>query len=60
MPIQKTISRRKYLPSNTAMLTVVVYVSPETKDSDYVNWEIEYAQKEDNALLVSGLTVKRL
>ena len=23
--------------------TVVVYISPETKDSDYVNWEIEYA-----------------
>ena len=24
---------------------VVVYVSPDTKDSDWVNWEIEYAQK---------------
>ncbi len=22
--------------------TVVVYLSPETKDSDYVDWEIEY------------------
>ncbi len=25
---------------------LVVYVSPDTKDSDYVNWEIEYAHKE--------------
>jgi hypothetical protein len=25
--------------------TMVVYVSPETKESHYVNWEIEYAQK---------------
>lgn len=24
---------------------LVVYVSPDTKDSDYVNWEIEYAEK---------------
>lgn len=24
--------------------TMVVYVSPETKESHYVNWEIEYAQ----------------
>jgi hypothetical protein len=25
---------------------LVVYVSPETKNSDYVNWEIEYAHKQ--------------
>lgn len=25
--------------------TLVVYVSPETKDSEWVNWEIEYAAK---------------
>ena len=31
--------------------TVVVYVSPETKDRDYVNWEIEYAHKEDKRLV---------
>lgn len=24
---------------------MVVYVSPDTKESDYVNWEIEYAHK---------------
>ena len=25
--------------------TLVVYVSPDTKDSEWVNWEIEYANK---------------
>ncbi len=30
---------------------VVVYVSPETKDSEYVNWEIEYAQKHDKRIV---------
>lgn len=25
--------------------TLLVYVSPKTKDSDWVNWEIEYAHK---------------
>lgn len=31
--------------------TLVVYISPETKDSEYVNWEIEYAQKEDKRIV---------
>lgn len=31
---------------------VVVYISPETKDSEYVNWEIEYAQKLDNKRII--------
>lgn len=31
--------------------TLVVYISPETKDSKYVNWEIEYAQKEDKRIV---------
>ena len=31
--------------------TMVVYVSPQTKESDYVNWEIEYAQKEDKRIV---------
>lgn len=31
--------------------TVVVYVSPETRDSDYVNWEIEYAQRNDKRIV---------
>ena len=31
--------------------TLVVYVSPETKDSAYVNWEIEYAQSNDKRIV---------
>ena len=31
--------------------TLVVYISPETKDSKYVNWEIEYAQKQDKQIV---------
>ena len=31
--------------------TIVVYISPETKDSAYVNWEIEYAQKEGKRIV---------
>ena len=31
--------------------TLVVYISPETKDSEYVNWEIEYAQKLDKRIV---------
>ena len=30
---------------------LVVYISPKTKSSDYVNWEIEYAQKEDKRIV---------
>ena len=31
--------------------TLVVYLSPETKNSNYVNWEIEYAQKHDKQIV---------
>ena len=31
--------------------TLVVYVSPETKHSEYVNWEIEYAQKQGKRIV---------
>ncbi|MCY3728170.1 MAG: TIR domain-containing protein [Nitrospira sp.] len=31
--------------------TLVVYISPETKDSEYVNWEIEYAHKQDKQIV---------
>ena len=31
--------------------TLVVYVSPETKDSPWVAWEIEYAQKHDKRVV---------
>ncbi len=30
---------------------LVVYISPETKDSDWVNWEIEYAVKEGKRIV---------
>lgn len=31
--------------------TVVVLISPETKDSEYVQWEIEYARKEEKRIV---------
>ncbi|QAA93593.1 TIR domain-containing protein [Pollutimonas thiosulfatoxidans] len=31
--------------------TLLVYVSPNTKDSEWVNWEIEYAAKNDKRII---------
>lgn len=31
--------------------TMVVLISPETKDSEYVSWEIEYASKTDKRIV---------
>lgn len=31
--------------------TLVTYISPETKNSEFVNWEIEYAQKHDKRII---------
>ena len=31
--------------------TLVVYITPNTKNSDYVNWEIEYAQSIDKRIV---------
>jgi MTH538 TIR-like domain (DUF1863) len=31
--------------------TLVVYISPKTKNSEWVNWEIEYAQKEGKRIV---------
>jgi hypothetical protein len=31
--------------------TVVVLISPETRDSDWVDWEIEYAQQHDKRIV---------
>ena len=31
--------------------TLIVYVSPETKDSDWVDWETEYAHKQDKRII---------
>jgi len=30
---------------------VVVYISPDTKDSEYVNWEIDYAHKNEKRVV---------
>jgi hypothetical protein len=30
---------------------MIVYISPQTKESHYVNWEIEYAQKEGKRII---------
>ena len=38
-------------PRIMASGALVVYVSPDTKDSSYVNWEIEYAQKNDKRIV---------
>ncbi len=31
--------------------TLIVYITPDTKDSEYVNWEIEYAQSKDRRII---------
>jgi len=31
--------------------TLLVYISPQTKNSDWVNWEIEYAHKQDKRIV---------
>lgn len=31
--------------------TMVVYISPETKNSDWVNWEIEHAHQKDKTIV---------
>jgi hypothetical protein len=31
--------------------TLVVYISPQTKNSEWVNWEIEYAQRKDKRIV---------
>lgn len=31
--------------------TLIVYISPETKNSKWVDWEIEYAQKHDKTII---------
>jgi hypothetical protein len=31
--------------------TLVVYISPQTKNSEWVNWEIEYAQKQNKRIV---------
>ena len=31
--------------------TLIVYISPETKDSEYVDWEIEYAMQKNKRIV---------
>lgn len=38
-------------PRINACDTMVVYITPETKNSEYVSWEIEYAQKNDKRIV---------
>ncbi|QJR12119.1 hypothetical protein DSM104443_03203 [Usitatibacter rugosus] len=38
-------------PQISACDTLVVYISPGTKDSKYVAWEIEYAEKHDKNIV---------
>ena len=45
------IKREILAPQIDACSTMVVYVTPETKQSDWVNWEIEYAFKHDKTIV---------
>lgn len=38
-------------PRINACSTLVVYITPDTKASDWVNWEIEYAFKQDKTIV---------
>lgn len=38
-------------PQIDACSALVVYISPDTKDSKYVDWEIEYAAKNDKRII---------
>ena len=38
-------------PRINACSTLVVYITPETKNSAWVNWEIEYAYKQDKTIV---------
>ena len=48
---EKYIKSQILAPRILQSSTLVVYISPETKDSEYVNWEIEYAQKQDKRIV---------
>ena len=48
---EKYIKSQILSPRILQSSTLVVYISPETKDSEYVNWEIEYAQKQDKRIV---------
>ena len=45
------IKREILAPRINACSTLVVYITPETKDSEWVNWEIEYAYKQGKTIV---------
>lgn len=45
------IKREILAPHIQKCSVLVVYISPETKDSKYVNWEIEYAHRTDKRVV---------
>ena len=38
-------------PRIDACSTMVVYITPDTRDSQWVNWEIEYAHKQEKTIV---------
>ena len=48
---EKYIKSEILAPRIRQCSTLLVYVSPETKDSSYVNWEIEYAAKQEKTIV---------
>ena len=45
------IKSRILAPRINACSTLVVYITPDTKNSDWVNWEIEYAHKQGKTIV---------
>ena len=45
------IKSRILAPRIKQSSTLVVYISPETKDSQWVDWEVKYAQKQDKRIV---------
>lgn len=48
---EKYIKSEILAPRIRQCSTLLVYVSPDTKDSSYVNWEIEYAAKQGKTIV---------
>ena len=45
------IKREMLAPRIRQAGTIIVYISPETKSSEWVNWEIEYAHKKNKRIV---------
>lgn len=48
---EEYIKRQILEPRIKQSSVLVVYISPKTKDSEYVDWEIEYAEKKDKRIV---------